>query len=43
MIAEQEKAPKTYDAEERAELKKILAELEKTKTPPVSKRSFVAK
>lgn len=43
MIAEEEKDPNTYDDEERAELKRILAELEKTKKPLVSKRSFIAK
>ena len=43
MISEEEKDPITYDDEERAELKKFLAELEKTKGPVVSKRSFIAK
>jgi len=43
MIAEEEKDPKTYDAEEQAALKKILAELELKKTPIVSRRSFIAK
>jgi len=43
MIAEEEKDPKTYDAEERTELKRILAKLVKTKTPLVSRRSFIAK